>query len=75
MPVKSACFFCPASHETEIVQLGQRHPELLARALRMEDNARDGKHKVGERGTIKGLAFRKTWRSIAEANGLMRGDS
>jgi hypothetical protein len=40
VPPKSACFFCPTSKRHEIVQLRVRHPELLQRALAIEENAR-----------------------------------
>jgi hypothetical protein len=40
VPVKSACYFCPASKKPEIVALGVRHPELLKRALAIEANAK-----------------------------------
>ena len=40
VPVKSACFFCPASKKAEILALRDRHPRLLARALAVEANAR-----------------------------------
>lgn len=39
VPIKSACFFCPASKKPEIAWLQQHHPELLARALAIERNA------------------------------------
>ncbi len=39
LPVKSACFYCPASKKKEIVWLREHHPELLARALAIEENA------------------------------------
>ncbi len=39
VPVKSACYFCPASKKHEIVWLRERHPDLLARALAIEANA------------------------------------
>ena len=39
VPVKSACWFCPASKKKEIVWLREHHPELLARALAIEENA------------------------------------
>lgn len=32
VPPKSACFFCPSSTKTEILELEKTHPELLARA-------------------------------------------
>ncbi len=40
VPVKSACWFCPASKKREIVWLREHHPELLDRALALEANAR-----------------------------------
>jgi hypothetical protein len=40
VPVKSACYFCPASKKREIVWLREHHPDLLARALAIEENAR-----------------------------------
>jgi hypothetical protein len=64
MPRKSACFFCPASTDEEIIALGRDHPDLLERALAMEARARSGRHKVGEKGSIQGLAFKRTWASI-----------
>src|SRR5438128_1023599 len=33
VPMKSACFFCPASKKHEIVWLQEHHPDLLERAL------------------------------------------
>ena len=39
VPVKSACFYCPASKKHEIVWLREHHPELLKRALAIEENA------------------------------------
>ena len=39
VPMKSACWFCPASKKKEIVWLREHHPELLDRALAIEANA------------------------------------
>lgn len=36
---KSACFFCPASKRSEVLRLREEYPELLYRALRMEELA------------------------------------
>lgn len=38
-PGKSACFFCPSSKKEEILDLKRRYPDLLERALAMEDAA------------------------------------
>jgi hypothetical protein len=40
VPMKSACWFCPASKRREIVWLREHHPELLERALAIEANAK-----------------------------------
>jgi hypothetical protein len=39
VPLKSACYFCPASKKAEIVWLREHHPKLLDRALAIEANA------------------------------------
>jgi len=40
VPIKSSCWFCPASKKRKIVWLREHHPELLERALAIEENAR-----------------------------------
>lgn len=53
VPIKSACFFCPASKPWELFWLAGQHPELLERALRLEWVALTGRHsrfKVAEFG-------------------------
>lgn len=49
LPCKSACWFCPASHPAEVVQLRLDHPELYWRAVAMERGARDGRHGLTEK--------------------------
>ena len=44
VPVKSACYFCPASKRWEIMWLAGHHPDLLDRALLLERQALTGKH-------------------------------
>jgi len=53
VPMKSACFFCPASKKSEIDWLAAFHPELAAEAVEMERRA----HARGLR-NIKGLGRR-----------------
>jgi len=60
-PGKSACFFCPSSKKDEIFDLQRRYPDLMQRALAMEDNA--------ELTSVKGLGRRFSWRI------LLHGDS
>lgn len=64
VPMKSACWFCPASKRHEVEWLRDHHPELFARALRMEQNARDGKHGLQN---CKGLGRKWSWSEVAEA--------
>lgn len=44
VPVKSACFFCPASKVWELFWLAAHEPDLLERALLLERNALTGRH-------------------------------
>jgi len=55
-PGKSSCFFCPNSKTSEIKRLAERHPDLYARAIAMEDNA--------NLTTIKGLGRSFSWRDV-----------
>jgi hypothetical protein len=57
VPIKSACYFCPASKKNEIAWLQEHHPELLDRALRIERNAQ-AKLK-----SVKGLGRSYSWNS------------
>ena len=56
LPGKSSCFFCPNSKPSEIKWLEQTHPDLMHRALTMEQQA-DLKE-------IKGLGRNFSWKSI-----------
>jgi len=44
VPIKSACWFCPASQKWELWWLAGSHPELFMKALRLEHTAMMGKH-------------------------------
>jgi hypothetical protein len=39
LPGKSSCYFCPNMRTSEIKQLAEDSPDLMARAIAMEDNA------------------------------------
>ncbi|WP_179988371.1 MULTISPECIES: phosphoadenosine phosphosulfate reductase family protein [unclassified Acinetobacter] len=56
LPGKSACYFCPNSKVSEIKWLEQAHPDLLQKALEMEDQA--------ELTNIAGLGRNFSWKSI-----------
>ena len=57
VPPKSSCFFCPNMEELEILELRDKHPELLERALAIEKNA-------PTHGSIKGLGRDYSWEQI-----------
>lgn len=59
VPVKSSCFHCPASKREEIVELRERHPDLYARAIQIEQAAMDRGLK-----TIKGLGRSFSWQEV-----------
>jgi hypothetical protein len=44
VPIKSACFFCPASQKWELWWLAGKHPDLFMKALEIENGAMTGKH-------------------------------
>jgi hypothetical protein len=65
VPMKSACWFCPASKKPEIVWLEQHHPDLMKRALAIERNAQDSLTSV------KGLGRSFSWHDyLARLNDL-----
>jgi hypothetical protein len=59
VPIKSACFFCPASKTWELFWLAANHPELLERALVLERNALTGRHSRFDE-----IQFGSTWEGL-----------
>lgn len=59
VPIKSACFFCPASKHWELYWLAANEPELFERALRIERVALTGKHSRFDE-----LYFGDTWENL-----------
>lgn len=57
VPMKSACFMCPASKKHEVDWLAENHPDLANTSIEMENRA----HKRGLR-SVKGLGRRWAWR-------------
>ena len=53
VPVKSACFFCPASKEWELYWLAGHHPHLFDDALHLERRALTGRHSRFRRGGLR----------------------
>lgn len=66
VPGKSACFMCPSSKRREILELDERYPELMARALEMERRALDGEGS-SPKTTCAGLGRHFAWRDVIQA--------
>lgn len=60
LPGKSACFFCPSSKPKEIRQLQIEFPELIKRAIAIEENALENLT------SIKGLGRNWSWKDMVE---------
>jgi hypothetical protein len=60
VPPKSSCFFCPSMRKTEILEMSRTHPELMKRAIEMEDNAVTT--------TVNGLGRRFAWGEFLRAD-------
>ncbi len=58
VPIKSACFFCPASQKWELWWLAGTHPDLFMKALKIEFDAMIGKHS---RWGSDDCTFDKVW--------------
>ncbi len=63
-PGKSSCYMCPSMKEEE---KGSLPPELLDKALAIEDKARPGLT------SIKGLGTSFSWRDLVEGKPIQRG--
>ena len=61
VPLKSACFFCPASKQWELWWLAGAHPDLFMRALKIERNALEGRHSRWDK-----VKFGGSWWSYIE---------
>lgn len=79
VPVKSACYYCPASQKWELAWLAAENPTQFLKAIALEDRWIDGKHGPAartlrnEKTTCKGLGFTYRWRTWAEDKGILRG--
>jgi hypothetical protein len=61
LPGKSACFFCPSARPAEVADLAVSDPDLFARGMAMEANARPFS------GAVKGLGSNYSWESVDRA--------
>jgi hypothetical protein len=77
VPIKSACYFCPASQKWELWWLAGEHPELFEKALEMEVTAMTGHHtrfdeiEMGA-GFMELIGSGKRWPSTSTTVGLGR---
>jgi hypothetical protein len=77
VPIKSACFFCPASKIWELYWLAAEHPDLMERALKMEMVAMTGHHtrfssiEMGA-GFLEMIGYGSKWPSSKTTVGLGR---
>lgn len=70
VPVKSACFHCPASKKDEIVWLKREAPILFRRALAIEAGALpkiEARRAAGDKVSTIGLGRNFAWADMAEA--------
>ena len=70
VPPKSACFYCPSSTKEQVIQLSRKHPDLMARALKIERTALTGKHAPLK--TVKGLGRAWSWADLIAADEATR---
>lgn len=61
-PIKSACFYCPAAKKHEVIKLAKERPDLFARAVAIEHNAKENLS------TVRGLGRNWTWEEVARAD-------
>lgn len=61
-PPKSACFFCPATRRGEILQLKNCYPDLVDRAIAIEDAALNNKENPMR--TVVGLGRGWSWKQF-----------
>jgi len=57
-PGKSSCFYCPSMKQSEIRAMAHTNPELIARAIAMEENAQESLTN------IKGLGRQYAWSEL-----------
>ena len=57
---KSSCFFCPNKNASSVKEMAHKHPELIARAIAIEDSAALADKENGKQSDIVGLG--RTWR-------------
>lgn len=72
LPIKSACFYCPASQPEELTWLAHKHPTLFLKSLAIEQNADDRGGMTKIQGLWRSSTKKKpgAWRMYAVQNEL-----
>ena len=70
VPVKSACFFCPASKQWELFWLAAHEPDMLDDALLLERRALTGKHSRFDE-----VEFGASWEALVRDSELFPSSS
>ena len=65
-PGKSSCWFCPSSKKAEVFWLRDHHPDLLQRAITMEQRALNGEGNAPIPTAVKGLGRHWSWKDLVE---------
>jgi len=68
IPRKSSCWFCPAKTKREVIAFSKESPDLFARAVAMEHNARD----AGNLKVSVGLGRHWSWEGLVAADDAQR---
>ena len=73
VPMKSACWNCPATQPNELIWLAKNHPDIFAKAIAMEDSAkaRGGLHKIEGLWRTSTKKRPGSWRAFAEQHKLI----
>src|SRR3546814_10729824 len=66
LPIKSACFMCPASKPQELIWLHAHHPDLFMTALEIEEISRP------RFTTVEGMWRKRSEEHTSELQSLMR---
>lgn len=70
VPVKSACYMCPATTREEVIDLADQHWDLALAGVAMEYRALNGRIKFGR----AGLGINWSWREVLEEAGRLPAD-
>jgi hypothetical protein len=61
---KSSCFFCPNKNASTVKEMAQQYPDLIARAIAIEDLAALADKEKGKSSSIVGLGRSWRWKDL-----------